>query len=312
MLESAAASPAPGTAAPSIDTGTHGTHSALEQAGANDAPPPAADPAPAPPAAPKETPSKAFAAVARREQALQRQREQIAQEKAAVAAEKAAIAQARQDMDARYGTKPKTPQEALERYGFSYQDATQHALNPAAPPTAEQLARATQEELAEFKRQQVERETNAAKAAEQQATAQVQETLQSFQGEIEEFVKGNPGEYELIALHSAQNVVYDTVEAYHSKTGNVLSIKEASDLVEKYLVKQARAALGTKYFKDLTPPPAAQAAQPSPGKPQAAQAPAQPRRTLSNELTPTTTPALGTSENVMDNAMKRALAALGG
>jgi len=275
-------------------------------------------PAEAPPAdgaqaeAPKPSASKSFAAAARRERAVQRQREEISSARAAVAAEKAAVDAKARELEAKYGGKPGNPLEALKRYGWSYKDATEFALNDSQP-TAEQIARAAVSEVESLKAQR-QSDVDAAKLAQQQAAERdAQEATQEFQEEIASFVKEKPQDYELINLHNAEATVYAVIEAHFEKTKaagkpRVLSIKEGADLVERYLEKQAERILGTSKIKARLSPPG------DPKQPQG-QAQAQQRRTLSNGMTPSTPalaslPSSSAEQTPEQRAMARAIAAL--
>lgn len=274
-----------------------------------------------PAAVPKPTVSEQFNVLASKEKTLQRRREEIAREKQSLAAEKAEVARQlaeSRSLAEKYGSRPKTALEALERYGFSYKDATELALNEGQP-TAEQIARAAEERVTALEQRQKDAAEEAKTSAHQAAEAAATQAIEDFKGEINEFISTKSDDYELISLHGAQSVVYDTVEEFFERSraedakkrgvsldkaqGRVLSIKEASDLVEEYLAEQVKRSLDTKKFKANGQP----SKEPQSGKP-SDQAPAQ-RRTVSNEMT-SSTPTLLTPR-VEEDRMRRAIAALG-
>lgn len=264
---------------------------------------PAAEETPVTPEVPVQDPasSRHFAALAKKERMIHKEREALKTERAAIELEKARIA----ELDAKYGNKPKSPREALTRYGFSYRDATDYELNDGQP-TAEQIAREAQEEIKRFREEQAEAKK---KATEEQATrskAELEAVKQEFRVEIGEFINGAPEEYEMIKFHEAEEVVYHTVEEHYNRTGRLLSIPEAANLVENYLEKKLEVLKATKKFAKTRP---GEPQQPQSGTSRQ-QEPSASTRTLDNSRS-ASTPTLITNPRVEDERMKRALAALG-
>jgi hypothetical protein len=271
-----------------------------------EAPAPAAPTAPVEGAPPPPEPSKSFTAVARREKGLQRQREELKSKEAAIAAREAQISARIAEIEGKFGSRPENPLKALERFGWSYKDATEFALNDSQP-TAEQIARATQEEVSALKREQLEREEKRLAAEAERAAAQADEVITEFKSEIVDFVKTKPDDYELIALHNAHDLVYDVCAAYFEKNKRVLSIQDAANAVEKRLDKLAEKILSSRKIKARLPTaPSADPQQPA----DAGQVQAQQRRTLNNGMTPNS-PTLMSSKSIEDDRMRRAMAALG-
>lgn len=254
------------------------------------------------PASPAQDPSIArqFAALSKKEKALFREREALKAEKAALVADRARVA----EIEARYGTKPKTPREALERYGYDYKQATEFELNDGSP-TAEFLARQAQEDVAKLRQEQADRDKKAAEDATKQAEDAKAEVITEFQDEIRSFIDDKAEEYELIKFHDASGVVFSTVEEHYSKTGKLLSIPEAANMVEKYLEKRLDDLQNVKKFakrrqaEPQPPEPSGQSRQPDTAQ----------RRTLDNTVT-SSMPTLVRSPRVEDDRMARALAAL--
>lgn len=252
-----------------------------------------------------ESAAKRFAAASRREKALQKQRDDIASAKTAIEAEKAEIARQRADFETRYGTRPANPLEALKRFGYSYNDATDYQLSDGQPPTAEQIARSAVERAETLERSIAEDRQTQEQARVNAAQQAVQQTLEQFGEEVNEFIDTAPtGHYELVHLYDAKKAVYDVIEETFHKSGRVLSIKEGADLVEKYLERHADKILSASKIKAKIP-----AINQPPAKP--GQVPAQSGRTLSQSMTPSTTPTVVAPSNVQDAAMQRALRALG-
>lgn len=284
--------PSPNPSAPVIPLPTPGT-------------PPETPETPPPAAAEKQEDrlSKQFGVLSKKEKMLFRQGEALKAERAAFEAEKARVAA----IEAKYGARPSTPREALERYGYDYKTATEFELNDNAP-TAEFLARQAQDQVRRLEeslaaRDRKEKEDQIARA-EQEKT----EVVQDFKTEIQEFITEKAEEYELIKFHNAYDSIYQTIEQHYAKTNRLLSIPEAANIVEKFLEKQLDDLQATKKFAAKTRP---QGDPPTPESGFGRQTPATAqRRTLDNTVT-SSTPTLVTNPRIEDDRMKRALAALG-
>ncbi len=273
---------------------------------------PAATPAEGQAATPAETAppqdpkiSQQFAALSKKEKQLFHAREALKKEQADFAAEKARVA----DLQAKYGNKPKSPREALERYGFDYKQATDYELNDGNP-TAEQIARAAQQDVELMRKEQADRDRMAAERAAKDAEDAKAQVVQEFKTEIQGFVEEKGDEYELIKFNSAYEVVYLTIEEHYNKTGRLLSIPEGANMVEKYLEKRWEEA---QKLKKIAKTRQADPQTPDPSGNRQAQGlelvPAQ-RRTLDNAATASTSPTLIRSPRVEEDRMARALAAL--
>lgn len=257
--------------------------------------------APAPAQAPDNL-AKHFAALSKKEKMLFREREALKAERAQIQAERARIA----EIEAKYGSKPATPREALERYGYDYKAATEFELNDGSP-TAEFLARQAQEQIQQLRNEQAERDKRVAQEAAQRAEAEKAEVIQEFRSEIQEFVSEKADDYELIKFNQAEDVVFETIEAHYQKTGRLLSIPEAANMVEKFLEKRMDDLKSTKKF--------AKTREGSPEKtlPEAGfrQSEPAPKRTISNSVT-ASTPSLMKSARIENDAFARAMAKLNG
>lgn len=258
-----------------------------------------------PPAAaapkPEENVARQFAALSKKEKAIFREKEALKAERAAFEAERT---QAR-ELQEKYGKRPASPKEALERYGYSYKDATDFTLNDEQP-TAEQIARDAVRSVEEMRAEQTRRDQQAAEDAQKAAAQQAEDTVTEFKGEIHDFLTEKADDYELINFHEAQDVVYHTVREHYERTGKLLSIPEAANLVERHLEDRMQKLQSTKKFAKTR-----QSEPPTPESGFSRQADQQaPRRTLDNTVT-SSTPTLMKSPQLEDDRMKRALAALG-
>lgn len=255
----------------------------------------------APPAQQNEAISRHFSALAKKERALVKQHEALKAERAAIEAEKARVA----EIEAKYGTRPANPREALARYGFDYKTATEFELNDGAS-TAEFLARQAQEEIKKLREETTDKEKRQAEELAQRAEAEKTEVIKEFQGEIQGFVDDKPDDYELIRFHDAYQVVYLTIAQHYEKTGKLLSIPEGANIVEKYLEKKMDDF--SKSSKKLAKTRQGDPPAPESGFSRQPEVTAQ-RRTLDNTVT-ASTPTLMKSSHVENDRIKRALAAL--
>lgn len=269
----------------------------------HEAPPPAPAEVPAAPVVSEQQQNMArhFAALSKKEKMIFREREAIKAEKAALAAERARIG----EIEAKYGVRPSTPKEALERYGFNYRDATEYELNDQAP-TAEHIARQAQEEVKKLREEHAERMRLEAEAQAKRAEEEKAQVIQEFKSEIQSFVEDKADDFELIKFHEAYEVVYHTIEQQYAETGKLLSIPEGANIVEKYLEKKMADLQATKKFAKTR-----QGDPPAPESGFRSQSQTAPRRTLDNTVTSSSSPTLVKSPQVEEDRMKRALAALG-
>lgn len=261
----------------------------------------------------KEDPkiSSQFAALAKKEKALVKQQADIkaretafSQREADISAREAKIKEA----DVLFETEPL---KALEMRGLSYQKLTDMILTgkttiekaPEDPKAyADRIAADIRKEYAD---KETAREA-ASKKAEDDAKAkqekELEEAYSSYRAQVDSFTKENFDNYELINLYGQQELIIDTVNQYYEKHNRVLSVKEASDMVEKYLTDEAERAMNAKKFAGRTAPKKETAAdkviKSEPAK-------SQPTKTLTNNLTPTMASVLPAATDA--ERMKRAL-----
>lgn len=89
-----------------------------------------------------------------------------------------------------------------------------------------------------YKKIKAEMEENFKKLQEEKEKAIEAENAQvidNFQNEIKSFIKTNSDQYELINYQGDFGLVFEVVEEYYNQHGEVLSIKDAADHVEKHL-----------------------------------------------------------------------------
>jgi hypothetical protein len=209
---------------------------------AKDEPLPAKDEEPA--LAPK------FAALAKKAKAAQ-----MAQAK--LKAERIEIDRARKELEEfnKYRTEAKqNPLKALEAMGIKYDDLVNFVLN-GEKPTPEQEINSVKSQLEAFRREQEERELAKEKAAQEAAHKEYEATIEAFKGKVNEYITTNSEKFELINLHEANGLVFDTIEEYFNNTGKIMTIEKAAELVEGYLEEQIESTITkTKKFQSKLAP----------------------------------------------------------
>jgi len=143
------------------------------------------------------------------------------------------------------------PIALLQRFGYSYQDATNFVLN-GNQTTPDIEVKRVRDELEQYKKTQTEREEQRKKEEQERLEAQKSEAVQKFKSDLQEFVSERPEEYELTNLYEQYDLVFDTINKHWEKqvadgveNPKVLSAKEAAEQVEKYmeeLVEKAKKA----------------------------------------------------------------------
>lgn len=248
-----------------------------------------------------------FSALAKREKTLVRQAQEIKTKEASFTEREAQLAAREAKVKEADEMWNKDIFKSLEMRGLDYNKITKMYLEgqAALPVQPVDPAKAVEKALADFEAKQAAKEAKQAEELkkqqeEQEATNQEQlkGAYAKYREEIGTFLKTNEAEYELTNLYDQTDLVVDTVQAYFDEHQKVLSIKEASDLVEKYLEEEAGKALKSKKLGSKVAP--------APEKTEEKKT--QPSKTLSNNLTPTIAGNLP-ARNEQDR-MKRALAKL--
>jgi hypothetical protein len=172
-----------------------------------------------------------FAALAKKERAIQQQSEQLKVREAKLS-----------EFETIKRTATQNPLKALEILGVSYEQITEFILN-GQKPTADLQVSSVKQEIEELRRER-ELEKEAAKKAQSDEYEKVQE---QFRAEIGSFVANNAHQYELTALYKGEEIIQATIEQHYEATKKVLSIKEAADLVEQYFEDQVRTGHSKKF-----------------------------------------------------------------
>lgn len=238
-----------------------------------------------------------FSELVKKERMIFHRNQQVASKAKEVEAKEKAVS----DREAKLAAAQSNPVEALKLLGWTYDQITQYIVNNQQTPPDKHVAD-IRNELSDFKKQAAEEKRLAAEAAQAQAQAQTQEVIENFKQNLNEYIDTNKDKYELVSLHEAQAVVYETIEQHYEKTKKVMTMEEASDLVEKYLEDQIDRSTKTKKLASkYQPPPPTEEKKVEKTEP----------RTLTNAMNSGSSPGMLPAKNESDR-LQRALAALDG
>jgi len=257
--------------------------------------------APAQPPTPPSDYSERAAALVRKEKNAYREKQEAKAIRAQIDQKRAELEAKERRIQEFESIKQTNPLKALEMLGLDYDALTQVYLNNGQV-TPEVQVKNVMGEIEQLKKQQLEREQKQLEEAKIQAEAEANEVLTQFKSEIQEYLGSQSDSYEFINLFAQQNLVYDTIQEYFDKHKSILSIKEASDLVENYLEDQVKKSTATNKFKKLLGP------QDGPTNKTQQQTTTQQPRTLSNNMTSSAASFLPAKTE--QDRINRALAAL--
>ncbi len=191
----------------------------------------------------KEDPalSRQFAQLARQERALrakvQQQEQVLKQREQALAAREAKLTSDAPDMT-KFISKDRLksdPLSVMAETGLSYDELTQMIVSqqPTDPRVSATISR-LEAQIEELKQ---DRETSKKTAVEQQQ-ASYQAAVKQISLDAKALVKSNPEEYEAIAKTGTVKEVVNLIIKTHEKTGRIMSVDEAAQEVENYLIEE--------------------------------------------------------------------------
>jgi hypothetical protein len=202
--------------------------------------------------------------LARRERAL---RAKAQQQEAAIKAREAALAARETELTAKGNsyntgyiskdTLKSNPLGALAEAGISYDEVVQAALNqqPVDP-----RMEATISKLEAKIKQLEEANENTSKSMTAQQQAAYDAAVNQITMDVKSLVKSDPA-FETIRATRSENDVVDLIKQTYEKDGNLLSVEEASQMVEDYLIEEAMKLTKIGKIKSRLSTPA-QAARP--------------------------------------------------
>lgn len=213
------------------------------QASAPEAPTPQA-PGAAPPA---QRISPQVQALMRKEQDAVRKLTEAKRLQAQIQAERAELDKRKEGIDAWDRSWKENPLKAVQERGLSPEQLWL-MQQQGGQMTADVKIQMLQQELAAMREERNGEKTAAQKAQETAADQEVQGQISAFKDEINQHVEGNKEKYPLTSLYKRTDLIYSVIDRHHEKTekdtgtGQVMSVEEASKIVEARLLSEARKA----------------------------------------------------------------------
>ena len=174
------------------------------------------------------------------------------------AAREAAVAQRQAEIDAWEHAFKQDPVKALEQRGLTYAQLTEMAV--AGGVTPEYKMQQLEQEIRAVKEERASESIAARKAAEEQAVA-------GFKAEISRHVEAGSDKYKHIKAFGGDELIFDTIDAHAAKTGKLMSVDEAAELVEAYLEAEAKTFASKLPGTTTAAPAAPEAAVPAESDP---------------------------------------------
>lgn len=194
-----------------------------------------------------------FAQLARRERMLRRQLEDMKRREEAFKSKE-------QEYSSKYVPRDQiaeefrsNPMESMRKYGLSYDQLTQAALN--APSPQDQMISELKKEIAAL-RGGVDETKNL--ISKQQSDAYDQ-ALNQIRMETKQLIFQDP-QFETVKEMAAEESVVELIKETFDKTGTIMSVEEAAKEVEEYLLDETLRLMKNKKIQErMNPAPAASA-----------------------------------------------------
>lgn len=187
-----------------------------------------------------------FQQLARQEKAIrakaQQQEQVLKQREAALTEREAKISQQDQSYKSDYISIKdlrNNPLALLDKAGVTYEQLTNELLNPA--PTNPRYENTINELQAKLDAMEARFESGSKSQVEAQAQ-QYKAAVQQITTDVKALVKSDPSAFEAIAKTNSVKDVVDLIEQTYAKDGVLLSVEEAAQEVENYLIEESYAS----------------------------------------------------------------------
>lgn len=227
--------------------------------------------------------SPQYAVLARKEKALRAKAQ--AQEQAFKAKEEAfqarenALKAKETEYQSNYVSKDKLKTDAwgvLNELGYSYEQLTQAALNQSQEnPAHRAQLQALKDEINEIRNQNKKTQDT----FQEQQTKAYQQAVKQIRQDATTLVNSDPVTYEAISKSGSVDEVVTLIEQTFKEDGVLMSVEEAAQEIENYLVEQSLKYAQFEKVKKKLQPATPAAPQPQQSKPQP-----QPTKTLTNGM----------------------------
>jgi hypothetical protein len=186
--------------------------------------------------------SKQFSALSRKEKAIRRREAELkAKEQEYKAWQEAQSSQKQEPSEPGIEDLLKTqPLKALEKAGYKLDHILEIIANDGQIPN--EIAQSQKEQALEAKIAQLEDMLNSKFDDLEKSNLEKQhnQVVNNFKQEIKDFVDSNAEDFEFIKFNDGYDEVFNLVDAYYKKNGQILDIKQAAELVEQYYEGEAQ------------------------------------------------------------------------
>lgn len=241
------------------------------------------EPASAPEKSTSEPLSPQYAVLARKEKALrakaQAQEQAFKAKEEAFLAREASLKAKEAEYQSNYISKDKLKTDAwsvLSELGYTYEQLTQAALNQSQESPAQRAAiQALKDEINSLREETKKTQST----YQEQQTQAYKQAVNQIRQDATQLVKADPITYEAISKSNSINDVVELIEQTFKEDGVLMSVEEAANEVENYLIEESLKCAQFEKVKKLQP--AAAQTQPQADKPAQQQ---QPQKTLTNGM----------------------------
>lgn len=226
-----------------------------------------------------------YAAFARQQKAIREQQRQVQESRKLFELEKESFKKLQEEANQyknKFDLLKTNPLDVLEEAGITYDHLTQMMLNG---PNVNPEVRNLQRELQNIKKAQEEQKLNAQKAQ----SDQYDQAKRQIRSDVDSIVNNDPI-YETIKATNSMDAVVDLIEMTFKESGNLMSVEQACNEIEEYLVDEAIRLSNLKKIKDKINPP------PAPVEEKQVTVQKQQSNTLSNRIVPSTAKPMTTRE----------------
>lgn len=129
----------------------------------------------------------------------------------------------------------------LEKYGVKLDDVLHSALGSKKEPS-------TDERISELQARIEQQEKDRVESLEKSKRENAEHNIKVFKDNIRKHVEDNSEKFELIKENDAYATVFEVVSEYFDKTGEVMTIEDATTKVEEYLEAHLEKLSRTKKF----------------------------------------------------------------
>lgn len=138
------------------------------------------------------------------------------------------------------------PLEYIKKKGLKFEDLMQKALKDGEEPTTEEKLAAIQKRLDDELKAREDEKKKQLEDAEKAKKDAEQKFIDDYKKKIETDIKAEADKYELINTQNAFGLVFSVIEENWEKNREVMSIQDAADKVEDYLLVEAKKLLALK------------------------------------------------------------------